>query len=108
MKYISIILFSVVLLMSCSNDRAKQSDTGWNEYAPVILDDSSSQDDLPNDSTESEKGKPNAINSSTKSVTRRSDKPSGNMRGFDPASEDDMDDNGMNRYFENNDDEGWD
>ena len=31
-----------------------------------------------------------------------------NMRGFDPASEDDMEDNGMSRYMENNDDEGWD
>lgn len=31
-----------------------------------------------------------------------------NMRGFDPASEDDMDDNGMTRYMEVNDDEGWD
>ena len=31
-----------------------------------------------------------------------------NMRGFDPASEDDMDDNGMSRFMENNDDEGWD
>jgi hypothetical protein len=30
------------------------------------------------------------------------------MRGFDPASENDMDDNGMGRYMENNDDEGWD
>lgn len=30
-----------------------------------------------------------------------------NMRGFDPASEDDMNDNGMSRYMENNDDEGW-
>lgn len=30
-----------------------------------------------------------------------------NMRGFDPPSEDDMDDNGMNRYIENNDEEGW-
>ena len=29
------------------------------------------------------------------------------MRHFDPASEDDMDDNGMSRYMENNDDEGW-
>lgn len=28
--------------------------------------------------------------------------------GDDPASEDDMDDNGMNRYMENNDEEGWD
>ena len=31
-----------------------------------------------------------------------------NMRGFDPASEDDMEDNGMTRYMENNDEEGWD
>lgn len=31
-----------------------------------------------------------------------------NMYGFDPASEDDMDDNGMSRYMENNDEEGWD
>ena len=31
-----------------------------------------------------------------------------NMRGFDPASEDDMDYNGMRRYMENNDEEGWD
>lgn len=30
-----------------------------------------------------------------------------NMRGFDPPSEDDMDDNGMSRYIENNDEEGW-
>ena len=34
--------------------------------------------------------------------------PHDNMRGFDPASEDDMDDNGMTRYMENNDEEGWD
>ena len=31
-----------------------------------------------------------------------------NMRGFDPASEDDMHDNGMTRYMEVNDEEGWD
>ncbi len=30
------------------------------------------------------------------------------MRGFDPASEDDMGDNGISRYMENNDDKGWD
>jgi hypothetical protein len=30
------------------------------------------------------------------------------QRGFDPVSEDDMDDNGMSRYLENNDEEGWD
>lgn len=31
-----------------------------------------------------------------------------NMRGFDPATEDDMDDNGMTRFMEVNDEEGWD
>jgi hypothetical protein len=30
-----------------------------------------------------------------------------NMRGWDPPSENDMDDNGMSRYMENNDEEGW-
>ena len=55
--------------------------------------------------------------SSTRSVSssygssssyRHKEKKPDNMRGFDPASEDDMDDNGMSRYMENNDDEGWD
>ena len=27
--------------------------------------------------------------------------------GFGPPSEDDMHDNGMSRYMENNDEEGW-
>lgn len=30
-----------------------------------------------------------------------------NMRGWDPASEDDSNDNGMNRWSENNDEKGW-
>lgn len=38
---------------------------------------------------------------------RHEDTRSDNMRGFDPASEDDMHDNGMSRYMENYDDEGW-
>lgn len=44
------------------------------------------------------------------SSSSRSNMPSeyDNMRGFDPASENDMDDNGMSRYMENYDDEGWD
>ena len=54
--------------------------------------------------------KPSAPSSSyTPSTTRsRTSSHSDNMRGFDPASDDDMDDNGMSRYMENNDDEGWD
>ena len=52
------------------------------------------------------RGKTEAV----KTTSSRSHKSSSydNMRGFDPASEDDMDDNGMSRYMENDDDEGWD
>lgn len=35
------------------------------------------------------------------------DDESDNLRGFDPLSEDDTYDNGMRRYMENDDDEGW-
>ena len=54
--------------------------------------------------------KPIAPVSSTSSSSSRSNKSGSydNMRGFDPASEDDMEDNGMSRYMENNDEEGWD
>ena len=47
-----------------------------------------------------------ADNNSHHSIAPSSE--SDNMRGFDPASEDDMEDNGMSRYMENYDDEGWD
>jgi len=48
-----------------------------------------------------------SVNPSSASHTHKSSS-NDNMRGFDPASEDDMDDNGMSRYMENNDEEGWD
>lgn len=47
-------------------------------------------------------------NSTSTSAETKAMKEPDNMRGFDPASEDDMDDNGMSRYMENNDEEGWD
>lgn len=47
-------------------------------------------------------------NSTSTSTEKKTMKEPDNMRGFDPASEDDMDDNGMSRYMENNDEEGWD
>ena len=47
-------------------------------------------------------------NTTSTSTEKKTMKEPDNMRGFDPASEDDMDDNGMSRYMENNDEEGWD
>lgn len=57
---------------------------------------------------EAEIKSPKTVSPSSSSSSRRTYKESDNMRGFDPASEDDMDDNGMSRYMENTDDEGWD
>ena len=60
-----------------------------------------------NDAAEvASKTKPYSSSSSYSSCS--DDKDYDNMRGFDPASEDDMEDNGMARYMENNDEEGWD
>ena len=46
---------------------------------------------------------PASASSSGKSSYKHDD----NMRGFDPPSEDDMDDNGMSRYMNAYDDEDW-
>ena len=60
-----------------------------------------------NDATEmASKSKP--YSSSSSYYSSSDDEEYDNMRGFDPASEDDMEDNGMTRYMENNDEEGWD
>lgn len=48
-----------------------------------------------------------SINNPSDPVSTSTNNEDDNMRGFDPASEDDMHDNGMNRYMENNDGIGW-
>ena len=53
---------------------------------------------------ETDEPKPVKSTSSSRNTYKEPD----NMRGFDPASEDDMDDNGMSRYMEANDEEAWD
>ena len=54
-------------------------------------------------------GKSNSVKSSSSKTHSRPihNEHHDNMRGFDPASEDDTDDNGMKRYMKNNDEEGW-
>ena len=52
--------------------------------------------------------KTDTINTPLSTPNMKSSHHQDNMRGFDPASEDDMDDNGMQRYFDANDEEAWD
>lgn len=78
-------MFFSLLLLSCGSKEAKTEGTGMDYRTDV------------------EQTRPDTI---VKGKVERAGNDS-IMRGFDPASEDDMTDNGMSRYMENNDDEGW-
>ena len=102
------ILAVVLLLLSCQNKSRQeysptltetQSEESYQQPDTVVIEDVKElQEEVKVPST------PTAPSSSHSHESSSYD----NMRGFDPASEDDMDDNGMSRYMENNDEEGWD
>jgi hypothetical protein len=102
------ILMTVLLCLACNN-KTRQTE-------PIIYDDKPIVEQAEHDtlsSTNSDYSPKIEVKPSTPvspSPSSRSHKSSDydNMRGFDPASEDDMEDNGMSRYMENNDEEGWD
>ena len=108
MKKAFSILAVVLLLLSCQN-QSKQ------KYSPTLVETQSEESYQQPDTAviEEVKGQHEKVkgpSTPTSSASSRSHESSNydNMRGFDPASEDDMDDNGMSRYMENNDEEGWD
>ena len=100
----SIILMMFILLASCSNRKATTDP--YPQEPPSYLNDT--EPEKP-DSAVSKSPSIAPVNPQTISHSNnREEKDLDNMRGFDPASEDDMDDNGMQRYFDANDDEAWD
>ena len=129
MKYPAIVL-TAVLFLSCGNVNKREfpspdfelergvertetvADTVMNETAP---EEEKVIEKTPVVAPESKKGSGSSSSAKSKSYSSTKSSRSSssmrridNMRGFDPASENDMDDNGMSRYMENNDDEGWD
>ena len=101
-----------LLLLSCGN-KAKSDlplsdvEEGWGERYQKELEDSLAREKaLYEEPTKDAVAKPMSVSNS--SVSSRGHSSSDNMRGFDPASEDDMEDNGMSRYMDNNDEGGWD
>ena len=105
MKYVCC-LFAVMMLVlvSCSNRKQPseyypRSSSPYDSYTEPVKHDSEKYESTAPKPTESY---------SSSGRSRHEDKELDNMRGFDPASEDDMDDNGMQRYFDANDDEAWD
>ena len=111
MKKIIIAILSVVLLLACSNNKTRQAESGTNDDQTSVEQSEpdtiapSHQKEVPE---EKEKTSTSVSSSSVSSSRTHKSGSYDNMRGFDPASEDDMDDNGMSRYMENNDEEGWD
>lgn len=112
-KYI-IIIGVALLVLSCGN-RTKQETSIYHEKNrseayEVEKVDTVTKIELQEAKEERTKGKKSAVSSGSYSSSSSSDVDDDydNMRGFDPASEDDMDDNGMSRYMENTDEEGWD
>ena len=98
----------MLTFLACGN-KSRQAE-------PIIYDDQPEVEELSDSDTTSttvqkEENKHKEILSlPVNSPSSTSHKSSGydNMRGFDPASEDDMEDNRMQRYFDANDDEAWD
>ena len=111
-KY-TLIIFIVFIMLGCWQKREPRHHVKWGSE---IEADSSytilKQDTAEVSRVEKEKSGP-AIRSvsyskSVRSSSRSYNNDDDNLRGWDPASEDDLDDNGMSRYMENNDEEGWD
>ncbi len=101
-------VLTCVLLLTCGNKERQTK--------PIVYDDRSLIEESQVDTAvafvmeklpkSKERSSASASSLSSSSCANKSPKYD-NMRGFDPASEDDMPDNGMSRYMENNDDEGW-
>ena len=100
----SIFIVMMLLVLSCTNKKHPS------EYYPKSVTSYDScteparQDSVKHVTTVQQ---PSSSASSSRN-SKYKEKELDNMRGFDPASEDDMDDNGMQRYFDANDDEAWD
>ena len=103
-----VILILVLLLLSCGN-KSREMQPIINDNLHVVEQEKPDtvSISIQEEAAKMEKKPSSSVSSSSSSRSHKSNKYD-NMRGFDPASEDDMDDNGMSRYMENNDDEGWD
>ena len=123
MKQFTLILFACLLFLACNEKkqyapsyypRVTKKDTAKVEKKADTLNvEQQQQPEPPSKSPETKKPAPTTTKKkytpAHSSVSSSSSKSSyDNMRGFDPAFEDDMDDNGMSRYMDNTDDEGWD
>lgn len=106
------ILAAELVAMVACGERTHRAPAGESVTAPtveqqpkpvVIPTEPAASETVAPATTTKEKTKP-ASQSATHSVAHND---MDNLRGWDPALEDDTQDNGMRRYMKNDDDEGW-
>ena len=108
--HISITITLIITIFACGKRSRQAEPLIFDDHPVVELSDSNTiSTNVQNERNKNEEipSSPVKSSSSTSSHYHKSSKYD-NMRGFDPASEDDTEDNGMRRYMENNDEEGWD
>ena len=103
-KLLSLAITCMLMFSSCDN-KANDSEASIDEEQSVMerVEEDTIRASVKEDMPKEEKASTPVSAASRSHESTSND----NMRGFDPASEDDMDDNGMSRYMENDDDEGW-
>ena len=107
MKEIKLLFLAItcMLMFSSCGNKANDSEASIDEEQSVMerVEEDTIRASVKEDMPKEEKASTPVSAASRFHVSTSND----NMRGFDPASEDDMDDNGMSRYMENDDEEGW-
>ena len=108
MRKVIIILTTFLFFLSCGNKSRQTEPIIYNDN-PIVeqVEPDTVATTVQNEAPKVER-EPSVSASSSPSSRSHESSSYDNMRGFDPASEDDMEDNGMSRYMENNDEEGWD
>ena len=107
-RHISAIITIMLTFLACENKSRQAEPIIYDDQPEVELSDpDTTSSSFQNEGENVEKNQSASVCSSSSSQNHNSGSYD-NMRGFDPASEDDMEYNGMSRYMENNDEEGWD
>ena len=108
LKTAFVLIIILLAFVACNNKENRVKEADFDSYWKDLSVDTAEAGVTSTSQETEEKPLMNNVSSSSVQSSTSSEQRTDNMRGFDPASEDDMDDNGMSRYIENDDEEGWD
>lgn len=108
LKKAFVLIIILLPFVACNNKENRVKEADFDSYWKDLSVDTAEAGVTSTSQETEEKPLMNNVSSSSVQSSTSSEQRTDNMRGFDPASEDDMDDNGMSRYIENDDEEGWD